>query len=489
MSDILNLTALELGKKIKQGEISVTQATRASLDQINRSDNNAYITVLETEAMAQAESVQKKISAGELTSPLAGVPAAVKDNICTKDIKTSCASRILGDFKPPYSATAVERMYDAGAIILGKTNLDEFAMGSTTETSFYGNTLNPWSKNHAPGGSSGGSAAAVAGGEAYYTLGTDTGGSVRNPAAFCGITGMKPTYGTVSRYGLIAYASSLDQIGAMARSAEDCAAVLDIISGRDERDSTSLDIPTGDLLRSLNGDIRGKKIGLPTECFGEGLSSEVHESLMETAKVLESMGAATEYFPMPLTKFAVPAYYLIACAEASSNLSRFDGVKYGFRADEYDDIATLHKNTRSQGFGREVKKRIMLGTFALSTGYYDAYYKKAQQVRAAISQAFNEAFEKYDLILCPVFPDTAPEIGSTMNDPLKKYLSDIYTVSVNLAGLPGISMPCGFDKKGLPIGAQLIGRAFGDKEILGVAYAYQKVTDYHTKTAVKGAIV
>lgn len=489
MSDILNLTALELGKKIKQGEISVTQATRASLDQINRSDNNAYITVLETEAMAQAESVQKKISAGELTSPLAGVPAAVKDNICTKDIKTSCASRILGDFKPPYSATAVERMYDAGAIILGKTNLDEFAMGSTTETSFYGNTLNPWSKNHAPGGSSGGSAAAVAGGEAYYTLGTDTGGSVRNPAAFCGITGMKPTYGTVSRYGLIAYASSLDQIGAMARSAEDCAAVLDIISGRDERDSTSLDIPTGDLLRSLNGDIRGKKIGLPTECFGEGLSSEVHESLMETAKVLESMGAATEYFPMPLTKFAVPAYYLIACAEASSNLSRFDGVKYGFRADEYDDIATLHKNTRSQGFGREVKKRIMLGTFALSTGYYDAYYKKAQQVRAAISQAFKEAFEKYDLILCPVFPNTAPEIGSTMNDPLKKYLSDIYTVSVNLAGLPGISMPCGFDKKGLPIGAQLIGRAFGDKEILGVAYAYQKVTDYHTKTAVKGAIV
>lgn len=489
MSDILNLTALELGKKIKQGEISAVEATRASLEQINKSENNAYITVLETQAIARAEHIQKAISAGEMKGPLAGVPAAIKDNICTAEIKTSCASRILGDFKPPYNATVVERMYDEGAVVLGKTNLDEFAMGSTTETSFYGNTLNPWNKSHVPGGSSGGSAAAVAGGEAYYSLGTDTGGSVRNPASFCGITGMKPTYGTVSRYGLIAYASSLDQIGAMARSAEDCAAVLDMISGRDERDSTSLDIPAGNLLSSLNGDIRGKKIGLPTECFGEGLNPEVHDSLMETVKVLESMGATTEYFPMPLTQFAVPAYYLIACAEASSNLSRFDGVKYGFRADEYEDIAELQKKTRSQGFGREVKKRIMLGTFALSTGYYDAYYKKAQQVRGAISQAFKEAFERYDLILCPVFPDTAPEIGSTMNDPLKKYLSDIYTVSVNLAGLPGLSMPCGFDKKGLPIGAQLIGRALGDKEILNAAYAYQSVTDYHTKTAMKGAIV
>lgn len=486
MLEILGLTAVELGKKIQKGEVSAAEAAKASLEQIKKSDLNAYITVLEAEAMERAEKVQEEIFSGKIRSPLTGVPAALKDNICTMDIKTSCASKILGGFKPPYNATAVERMQAGGAVILGKTNLDEFAMGSTTETSFYGNTLNPWNKRHVPGGSSGGSAAAVAAGEAYYALGSDTGGSVRNPASFCGITGMKPTYGAVSRYGLIAYASSLDQIGILARSAEDCAAVLDMISGHDEKDSTSLDMPAGNLLNSLTGDIRGKKIGLPADCFGAGLSGEVRESILETAKVLESLGAATEYFPMPLIEFAVPSYYLIACAEASSNLSRFDGVKYGFRSENYEDIVSLHKNTRSEGFGREVKKRIMLGTFALSTGYYDAYYKKAQQVRAAISQAYKDAFEKYDLILCPVFPDTAPELGSTMSDPLKKYLSDIYTVSVNLAGLPGISIPCGFSSKGLPIGAQLIGRALGDKEVLNAAYAYQTVTDHHKKTAGEG---
>lgn len=484
--EILSLTAVELGKKIGKGEISAAEAAKASLEQIKKSDLNAYITVLESGAIEQAEKVQDEISSGKIKSPLAGVPAAIKDNICTMDVKTSCASKILGDFIPPYNATTVERMQAGGAVILGKTNLDEFAMGSTTETSFYGNTLNPWNKKHVPGGSSGGSAAAVAAGEAYYALGSDTGGSVRNPASFCGITGMKPTYGTVSRYGLIAYASSLDQIGVLARSAEDCAAVLDMISGHDEKDSTSLDVPAGNLLNSLTGDIKGKKIGLPADCFGDGLSGEVRESILETAKVLESLGAEAEYFPMPLIEFAVPSYYLIACAEASSNLSRFDGVKYGFRSEHYEDIVSLHKNTRSEGFGREVKKRIMLGTFALSTGYYDAYYKKAQQVRAAISQAYKEAFEKYDLILCPVFPDTAPELGSTMSDPLKKYLSDIYTVSVNLAGLPGISMPCGFSSKGLPIGAQLIGRALGDKEVLNAAYAYQRATDHHKKTAAEG---
>lgn len=486
MMELLKFTAVELGRKIQKGEISAAEAAKASLEQIKNSDLNAYITVLETEAMEQAEKVQGEISSGKMQSPLAGVPAALKDNICTKDIKTSCASKIMGDFKPPYSATVVERIESGGAVILGKTNLDEFAMGSTTETSFYGSTLNPWNKKHVPGGSSGGSAAAVAAGEAYYSLGSDTGGSIRTPAAFCGITGMKPTYGTVSRYGVVAYASSLDQVGVLARSAEDCAAVLDMIGGRDEKDATSLDVPAGELLKSLTGEIKGKKIGLPAEYFGEGLNGEVRDSILEMAKTLESLGATTERFAMPLIDYAIPSYYLIACAEASSNLAKFDGVQYGFRSENYEDIISLLKNTRSEGFGWEVKKRIMLGTFALSTGYYDAYYKKAQQVRTAISQAYKNAFEKYDLILCPVFPDTAPELGITMDDPLKKYLSDMYTASVNLAGLPGISIPCGFSTKGLPIGAQLIGRILGDKEVLNAAHAYQNVTGHHKKFASEG---
>lgn len=485
MSEIFEMTAVELGRKIKSGEISPVEAADKSLERIKNSDLNAYITVLEGEAAGQAERVRRGIESGKFQGPLAGVPAALKDNICTRGIRTSCASKILGGFKPPYNATAVEWMQDSGAVILGKTNMDEFAMGSTTETSYYGKTLNPWNKKHVPGGSSGGSAASVAAGEAFYALGSDTGGSVRNPAAFCGITGMKPTYGVISRYGLIAYASSLDQIGVLARSAEDCAAVLDMISGRDGRDSTSMNAAAGKLLESLTGDIRGKKVGLPTDCFGDDLNPEVRGSVLEVTKVLESLGATTEYFPMELTQFAVPAYCMIACAEASSNLSRFDGVKYGFRAENYDDIASLYKNTRSEGFGWEVKKRILLGTFALSAEYYDAYYKKAQQVRAAISRAYREAFEKFDFVLSPVSPNTAPEIGASVTDPMKKYLSDIYTVSVNLAGLPGISVPCGFDTKGLPIGAQIIGRAFGDAQVLNVAFAYQRETQYHKKYAWK----
>lgn len=488
MNDILKLTALELGKKIKAGEISAVEATKATLDSIAKKDNKigAFVTVTADTALENAEIIQKKIKAGEITSPLAGVPIAIKDNICTKGIKTACASKILADFKPPYNATVMDKLESAGMIMIGKTNMDEFAMGSTTETSYNGETKNPWDTTRVPGGSSGGSAAAVAACESIIAIGSDTGGSIRQPASYCGVTGMKPTYGTVSRYGLIAYASSLDQIGPLASDAADCAAILDTISGKDRRDGTSLDIKTGGLLSGLNDNIKGMKIGLPTDCFSEGLDPAVKENILNAAKTLESLGAVVEYFPMPSIKYAVPAYYIIACAEASSNLSRFDGVKYGYRAEEFDDVVSLHRNTRTEGFGKEVRKRIMLGTFALSTGYYDAYYKKALQVKAIIKNAFDAAFDKYDLILSPVAPTTAPKLGESLKDPLKMYLSDIFTVSVNLAGLPGISLPCGFDPNGMPVGVQLIGPALGEQKVLNAAHAFQLATDFHKRTP-KGA--
>lgn len=479
--DIFDLSALELGRKIKSSEVSVIEATTAYLDKIEKQDSeyNSYITVLREQALNRAAEVQKKIDSGEFNSPLAGVPVAIKDNICTKGIKTSCASKILGDFTPPYNATVTELLEQAGAVIIGKSNMDEFAMGSTTETSFYGQTKNPWNTNHVPGGSSGGGAAAVSAGIAPYALGSDTGGSIRQPASYCGVTGIKPTYGTVSRYGLIAYASSLDQIGPIARDAADCAAILDVICAKDKRDATSLDIKHESLLDKLSGDIKGMKIGLPEDCFKDGLDEDVKKAVLATAETLKAQGATIEYFPMPIIKFAVPTYYIVACAEASSNLSRFDGVKYGFRAENYDDMIDLHKTTRSEGFGMEVKRRIMLGTFALSTGYYDAYYKKALQVKALIKKAFDEAFEKYDVILCPTAPSTAPKLGESLSDPLKMYLSDIYTVSINLAGLPALSMPCGFDKNNMPIGAQIIGRPLGEADVLKTAHAFQLVTDFH----------
>ena len=478
---IFELSALELGRKIKSGEISVVEATSAYFDKIEKQDNkyNSYITTLRAQALNKAAEVQKKIDSGELTSPLAGVPVAIKDNICTKDIKTSCASKILGDFKPPYDATVTQLLEQAGAIIIGKSNMDEFAMGSTTETSYYGQTKNPWNTDHVPGGSSGGGAAAVSAGLAPYALGSDTGGSIRQPASYCGVTGMKPTYGTVSRYGLIAYASSLDQIGPIAKDAADCAAILDVICAKDKKDATSLDIKHENLLDKLSGDIKGMKIGLPEDCFKDGLDEDVKKAVLETAEILKAQGATVEYFPMPIIKFAVPTYYIVACAEASSNLSRFDGVKYGFRAENFEDLIDLHKSTRSEGFGMEVKRRILLGTFALSTGYYDAYYKKALQVKALIKAAFDEAFEKYDVILCPTAPTTAPKLGESLSDPLKMYLSDIYTVSINLAGLPALSMPCGFDKNKMPIGAQIIGRPLGEADVLKAAHAFQLVTDFH----------
>ncbi len=471
--EIFELTALELGAALKKGEVALQDVLSQTQDRIYtcQEENNAFISITKPDLAP---------TIGD--SLLAGVPMALKDNICTKGVKTSCASKILGDFIPPYNASIVEKLIAAGAISMGKLNMDEFAMGSTSETSFYGPVRNPWDLSRVSGGSSGGAAAAVAAGEVWYAIGSDTGGSIRQPAAYCGVTGMKPTYGTVSRYGLIAYASSLDQMGPVARSAADCAAVLDIIQGKDPYDATSLSGCYGNLLSSLSGDVKGLRIGLPTDCFGEGLDPEVRQAVLDVAQVLKSRGAIVEEFSLPIMEYVVPAYYIIACAEASSNLSRFDGVKYGWRAENYEDLTDLYTKTRSEGFGSEVKRRILLGTFVLSTGYYDAYYKKALQVKSIIKTAYDDAFQKYDMLLTPVTPATAPQLGESLSDPLKMYLSDIYTVPLNLAGLPGISIPCGFDSNGMPIGAQLIGPALGDSVILNAAHSYQLETDFHKKT-------
>lgn len=473
--DLMSLTAVELGKKIKEKEVSVPEATKAAIAAIKEKEGalNAFVTVDEEGALKQAAEIQKKIDAGELTGPLAGVPVAIKDVMCTEGLLTTCSSEILNNFVPVYTAEAVLNLQKAGAVIVGKTNMDEFAMGSTTETSAYGITKNPYNTAHVPGGSSGGSAAAVAGREVPYALGSDTGGSIRQPSSYCGITGLKPTYGTVSRYGLIAYASSLDQIGPMTKDVTDCAAVLEAIASYDPKDSTSVKREDYDFTSALVDDVKDMRIGIPKDYIGEGLDPEVKAAILSAAEVLKKKGAIVEEFDLELVKYAIPAYYIIACAEASSNLARFDGVKYGYRAKDFDGLHDMYKKTRSEGFGAEVKRRIMLGSFVLSSGYYDAYYVKALKVKALIKQAFDKAFEKYDCILGPVAPTTAPEIGKSLSDPLKMYLSDIYTISVNLAGLPGISLPCGTDGKGLPIGLQLIGDAFQEKKIIRAAYAYE----------------
>ncbi|MDF2590309.1 MAG: aspartyl/glutamyl-tRNA(Asn/Gln) amidotransferase subunit [Anaerocolumna sp.] len=479
--DLTKLTALELGKKIKNNEVTVVEATKALLEKIKATDSEykCYITVLEEEAMKRAEEVQKAMDAGEYSdSPIAGVPMAVKDNICTKSVRTSCASKILGEFKPPYNATVIEKLEKAGAVIIGKTNMDEFAMGSTTETSAFGETKNPWNKEHVPGGSSGGSAAAVAADEAFYALGSDTGGSIRQPSAFCGVTGIKPTYGTVSRYGLIAYASSLDQIGPIARDVSDCAAVLDVISGHDSKDSTSVDKNDYKYMEALVDDVKGMKIGIPKGYLGEGLDEEVKASILAAAKVFEEKGAIVEEFDLDAVDYAIPAYYVVASAEASSNLSRYDGVKYGYRTENFEGLQDVYKKSRSEGFGNEVKRRMMIGAFVLSSGYYDAYYNKSLKVKAIIKEGFDKAFAKYDVILGPTAPSTALKLGESLSDPLKMYLGDIYTVSVNLAGLPAISLPCGIDSSGLPIGLQLIGKHFGEKDIIRAAYSFEQTREY-----------
>ena len=485
--NLMSLTAVELGKKIKAKEVSVVEAVTAAISQIEALDDtyNCYVTIDKEGALKRADEVQKLIDDGILDGPLAGVPVAIKDNMCTKDMLTTCSSKILENFYPTYTAEAVLNLERAGAVIIGKTNMDEFAMGSTTETSAYGVTKNPWNEKHVPGGSSGGSCAAVAAEECSYALGSDTGGSIRQPSSFCGVTGIKPTYGTVSRYGLIAYGSSLDQIGPVAKDVTDCATILETIASYDPKDSTSVKRDDYDFTSALVEDVKGMKIGIPKSYFGEGLDKEVKDAILGAAKVLEEKGAIVEEFDLGLVDYAIPAYYVIASAEASSNLARFDGVKYGYRTGDYDGLHNMYKKTRSEGFGPEVKRRIMLGSFVLSSGYYDAYYLKALRTKALIKKEFDKAFEKYDVILGPAAPTTAPEIGKSLADPIKMYLGDIYTISVNLAGLPGISVPCGVDSKGLPIGLQLIGDCFKEKNIIRAAYTFEQTRGYERCEAAK----
>lgn len=480
--DLLNLTAVELGKKIQAKETNAVEAVQAVLAQIDKMDDtiHSYVTVDKEGAMERAQKVQKQIEEGVISGPLAGVPVAIKDNMCTEGILTTCSSKILENFYPTYTAEAVLNLEKAGAIVVGKTNMDEFAMGSTTETSAYGVTRNPWNTEHVPGGSSGGSCTAVSANECFFALGSDTGGSIRQPSSFCGVTGIKPTYGTVSRYGLIAYGSSLDQIGPVAKDVTDCATILETIASYDKKDSTSYKRDSYDFTSALVDDVKGMKIGIPKGYFGEGLDKEVSDAVMAAAKELEKKGAILEEFDLGLIDYAIPAYYVIADAEASSNLARFDGVKYGYRAEDYNGLHNMYKKTRSEGFGAEVKRRIMLGSFVLSSGYYDAYYLKALRTKALIKQEFDKAFSKYDMILGPAAPTTAPKIGSSLSDPIKMYLGDIYTISANLAGLPGISVPCGVDSKGLPIGVQLIGDCFQEKKILRAAYAFEQTRSYQS---------
>ncbi len=490
--DITSMTAVELGKRIKAGKLSAMDAVQGCLAQIDKveKDVHSFVTIDRDEALRRAEEVQKQIDEGTLNGPLAGVPVAVKDNLCTSRMRTTCSSKILENFRPSYTAEAVCNLEKAGAVVIGKTNMDEFAMGSTTETSYFGVTRNPWNLDHVPGGSSGGSCAAVAAGESVCALGSDTGGSIRQPSSFCGVVGLKPTYGTVSRYGLIAYGSSLDQIGPIAKDVTDCAAVLEAIASYDPKDGTSIDrsvyrkamtdggegqaVPGYDFMSALVNDVSGMRIGIPKDYFGDGLSAEVREQIRKAVRVLESCGAIVEEFDLSLVKYAIPAYYVIASAEASSNLSRFDGVKYGYRTQEYEGLHHMYKKTRSEGFGAEVKRRIMLGSFVLSSGYYDAYYLKALKTKALIKEAFDQAFARFDVIVAPAAPTTAPELGKSLNDPLKMYLGDIYTISVNLAGLPGISIPVGKDKKGLPVGMQMIGNCFEEKKIIRAAYTLEQ---------------
>ena len=488
--DLMQLTAVELGKKIKNKEVTVKECVEAALTQVDAVEGqiHSFVTIDREGALKKAEEIQAKIDSGELTGPLAGVPVAIKDNMCTEGLLTTCSSKILYNFVPTYTSEAVLNLEKAGAVIIGKTNMDEFAMGSTTETSAFGATKNPWNTDHVPGGSSGGSCTAVAAEEVPYALGSDTGGSIRQPSSFCGVVGIKPTYGTVSRYGLIAYGSSLDQIGPVAKDVTDCATILEAIASYDSKDSTSVRREEYDFTSALVDDVKGLRIGIPRDYFGEGLDAEVKAAVLGAAKALEEKGAIVEEFDLSLVEYAIPAYYVIASAEASSNLARFDGVKYGYRTEEYEGLHNMYKKSRSEGFGPEVKRRIMLGSFVLSSGYYDAYYLKALRAKALIKEAFDRAFESYDVILGPASPVTAPKLGESLSDPLKMYLGDIYTISVNLAGLPGLSVPCGTDCKGLPIGVQMIGDCFKEKNIIRAAYAFEQTRTYRRPAmAEKGA--
>ena len=477
---MFEMSALELSSAIKEKKIGVKEAVAAYIERIEETDKrlNAFITVSKEDAFARAEIVQARFNAGETLSPLAGVPIALKDNISTAGIETSCASGILEGYTPVYNASVVEKLEQAGMIIIGKLNMDEFAMGGSSETGIFGPVRNPWDTTRVAGGSSGGSAAAVAGNEVPLSLGSDTGGSIRQPCSFCGVTGIKPTYGSVSRYGLIAYASSLDQIGPVGTNIDDCAALLSIISGSDEKDSTCVIEKPFDF--TCDERVDGLRIGIPANFLRDGIDDRVRNAVLAAAKEFEKAGARVDEVEMPLMDYMIPAYYIIACAEASSNLSRYDGLKYGTRSAEAKTLSEVYCLSRNEGFGIEAKRRIMLGAFVLSSGYYDAYYKKALQTRAIIKEAFARIFGRYDMILSPVAPTTAYKLGENINDPMKMYMGDIYTVSVNLAGLPAVSLPCGFDGQGLPIGFQLIGDMFAEGKLITAARVYQTQTDWHT---------
>ncbi|MEK7312842.1 MAG: Asp-tRNA(Asn)/Glu-tRNA(Gln) amidotransferase subunit GatA [Deltaproteobacteria bacterium] len=480
--DITSLTLNELAEKLKNREISSKELTNAYLKRIGQIDKKirAYLTVCSEGALKDAEAADKRLKQGNAT-PLTGIPFGIKDIFTTKGVRTTCASRILENFVPPYDATVVEKLKNSGIVMLGKLNMDEFAMGSSTENSAFAKTVNPWDIERVPGGSSGGSSAAVASGLCAASVGTDTGGSIRQPASLCGVVGLKPTYGRVSRFGMIAFASSLDQGGPITKDVTDAALVLSAIAGHDHKDATSINAPVPDYAASLNNGVKGLKIGIPKEYFISGLDKEVEEAVSAAIDVLKGLGCETIEVSLPHTEYAVAVYYLIATAEASSNLARFDGVKYGLRKDTGKGLLDMYKETRDKGFGSEVKRRIMLGTYALSAGYYDAYYKKASQVRTLIKSDFIEAFKKCDVILTPTSPTAAFKFGEKTDDPLTMYLSDIFTISCNLAGIPGISIPCGFTKNGLPIGLQLLGRHLDEQTILNAAFAYEKSTEWHKK--------
>ncbi len=478
--EITQLTVHELKEKLSNKELTISEITKAYIDRINEKEKDigAFVTVLEENSMKKAKDIENKVNSGEIKGDLAGIPIGVKDNICTKGVHTTCSSKMLENFVSPYDATVMEKVNNENMINLGKLNMDEFAMGGSTEYSAFHVTKNPWNINKVPGGSSGGAAAAVAAGMVPWALGSDTGGSIRQPAAFCGVVGMKPTYGLVSRYGLVAFASSLDQIGPITKDVEDCAMLLNVITGHDKKDSTSENREKIDYTLSLKNNIKGMKIGIPKEFFGEGISEEVKQKLEEAIEKYKELGAEVEEFSLDIANYSLATYYIIACAEASSNLGRFDGIRYGYRTPNFNNLKDIYINSRSEAFGSEVKRRIILGTYVLSSGYYDAYYKKAQQVRTLVQAKFDEAFSKYDVILTPTAPTTAFNIGEKSTNPLEMYLADICTVSVNIAGLPGISIPCGVDKQGMPIGMQLIGQKFSEETLLNVAYTFEQAVKF-----------
>ena len=474
--NITELTVHELQQKLKSKELTIAEILESYCNRINEKEPEveAFVTTYLEEAKDEAQKVQEKLDNGEDLGEYAGIPIGIKDNLCMKGTKTTCSSKMLENFVSPYDATVIEKLKDENIISLGKLNMDEFAMGSSTESSYFKKTKNPWNLNKVPGGSSGGSAAAVAANMVPWALGSDTGGSIRQPASLCGVVGLKPTYGLVSRYGLVAFASSLDQIGPITKDVRDSAMLLSLIAGHDEKDTTSEEIEKKDYTKALKNDVKGLKIGVPKEFFGEGINEEVKKELTKAIETYKELGAEVEEFSLDVAKYALATYYIIACAEASSNLGRFDGIRYGYRTPEYSNLKEIYKKSRSEGFGEEVKRRIILGTYVLSSGYYDAYYKKAQKVRTLVSNEFSKAFEKYDVILTPTSPVTAFNIGEKSNNPLEMYLADICTVSINIAGVPAISIPCGVDSEGMPVGMQLIGNKFEEEKILNAAYTFEQ---------------